>query len=126
MLERRLAGLPVGRAEIMGLGVGGLLKEIATRPQPRDENAGEDGARREARIACVVLAAGRSSRMGPRNKLLEVVRGKPIVRHTVEAALASRARPVVVVTGHMASGGRRSADRPRRHDRAPTRYSPRA
>ena len=28
------------------------------------------------------------------------VDGKPLVRHAVEAALASRARPVVVVTGY--------------------------
>jgi len=57
----------------------------------------------EPRIAAVVLAAGRSTRMGPQNKLLADIGGKPMVRHTVEAALASRAAPVVVVTGHMAA-----------------------
>ena len=100
VLERRLAGLPVGRAEIQSMGVGGLLKEIPTRPQPRD--AVDDSARREKRIACVVLAAGRSSRMGPRNKLLEELHGRPVLRRTVETVLASRARPVIVVTGHQA------------------------
>jgi molybdenum cofactor cytidylyltransferase len=100
VLERRLAGLPVGREEIAGMGVGGLLKEIATRPQPRD--AEDDSARREKRIGIVILAAGRSSRMGGRNKLTEEVDGRPIVRHVAEAALASRGRPVVVVTGHQA------------------------
>ncbi len=55
-------------------------------------------------IACIVLAAGRSTRMGGANKLLAEVGGKPMVRHVVEAALASRARPVVVVTGHQAAG----------------------
>ena len=102
VLERRLAGLAVGPDEIAAMGVGGLLKEIATRPQPRvpeGEQQDHDG-RREARIACVVLAAGRSTRMGPRNKLLEEFAGRPIVRRVVEAALASRARPVIVVTGH--------------------------
>ncbi|CAN0250590.1 unnamed protein product, partial [Phaeothamnion confervicola] len=98
VLERRMAGLPAGRAEIQGMGVGGLLKEIPTRPQPRD--APDDSARREKRIACIVLAAGRSSRMGPRNKLLEDLDGRIIVRATVESALASRARPIIVVTGH--------------------------
>ena len=93
-----MAGLPAGRAEIQGMGVGGLLKEIPTRPQPRD--APDDSARREKRIACIVLAAGRSSRMGPRNKLLEDLDGRIIVRATVESALASRARPIIVVTGH--------------------------
>ncbi|MBV9115285.1 MAG: molybdopterin-binding protein [Hyphomicrobiales bacterium] len=37
VLQRLLAGLPVGRAEVMGLGVGGLLMEIKSRPQPRAE-----------------------------------------------------------------------------------------
>ena len=102
VLERRLAGLPVGGAEISAMGVGGLLKEIPTRPQPRGDETGEVG-RREPRIACVILAAGRSSRMGPRNKLLEAFNGKPIVRCVAEIALASRTRPVLVVTGHMAA-----------------------
>ncbi len=35
VLERRLAGLPVGREEIASMSLGGLLKEIFTRPQPR-------------------------------------------------------------------------------------------
>jgi molybdenum cofactor cytidylyltransferase len=50
-------------------------------------------------VAAIVLAAGRSSRMGPRNKLLELVEGKPIVARVVEAAIASGADPVIVVTG---------------------------
>jgi molybdenum cofactor cytidylyltransferase len=99
VLQRRLAGLPVGRAEIVAMAPGGLLKEIATRPQPR-EGGGMAGDRSEPRIAAVVLAAGRSTRMGPRNKLTEEVGGVPMLRRVVEAALASRARPVVVVTGH--------------------------
>lgn len=36
VLERRLAGLDVGRAEITAMCIGGLLKEIPSRPQPRD------------------------------------------------------------------------------------------
>ena len=54
-------------------------------------------------VAAVVLAAGRSTRMGPQNKLTAELGGKPMVRHVVEAALASRARPVLVVTGHQAT-----------------------
>ncbi len=52
------------------------------------------------RIGAVVLAAGLSSRMGGGNKLLRPVAGKPMLRHAVEAALASAAEPVVVVTGN--------------------------
>ena len=51
-------------------------------------------------IAAIVLAAGRSTRMGAENKLLADIGGKPMVRVVVEAALASAARPVLVVTGH--------------------------
>jgi molybdenum cofactor cytidylyltransferase len=50
-------------------------------------------------IAAIVLAAGRSSRMGPHNKLLEIVDGKPIVARVTSTALQSGAIPVIVVTG---------------------------
>jgi molybdenum cofactor cytidylyltransferase len=42
--------------------------------------------------------------MGGPNKLLADIGGKPMVRRVVEAALASRARPILVVTGHQADG----------------------
>jgi molybdenum cofactor cytidylyltransferase len=96
VLMRLLAGLAVPREDITGLGVGGLLMEIVTRPQPRVEPVPEKGRS----IAAVVLGAGRSSRMGGPNKLLAEIGGRPLVRIVVEAALASRARPVIVVTGH--------------------------
>jgi molybdenum cofactor cytidylyltransferase len=53
-------------------------------------------------IAAIVLAAGRSSRMGMRNKLLEPIDGEPMVRRVAATARASGAEPVVVVTGHEA------------------------
>ena len=99
VLQRRLAGLPVGRAEIIAMAPGGLLKEIPTRPQPR-EGAPAHDHRGEPRIGAIVLAAGRSTRMGPRNKLTEDLGGEPMLRRVVMATLASRARPVLVVTGH--------------------------
>ncbi len=95
ILMRLLAGLPVPREDITGFGVGGLLMEIVTRPQPR-KDSGKGGRA----IAAVVLAAGRSSRMGGPNKLLADIAGRPLVRRVVDAALGSRARPVIVVTGH--------------------------
>jgi molybdenum cofactor cytidylyltransferase len=55
------------------------------------------------RIASIVLAAGSSSRMGPRNKLLEPIGGEPMVRRVAAIALGSGAKPVVVVTGHEAA-----------------------
>jgi molybdenum cofactor cytidylyltransferase len=44
ILHRLLADVPVTRADIMALGVGGLLMEIVTRPQPREggESEGEE------------------------------------------------------------------------------------
>ncbi len=50
-------------------------------------------------ITALVLAAGRSTRMGS-NKLLEFLGDRPLLHHTVEAALRSKANPVFVVTGH--------------------------
>jgi molybdenum cofactor cytidylyltransferase len=96
VLMRLLAGLPVSRADITGMGVGGLLMEIVTRPQPRSKPAPERGRN----IAAVVLAAGQSTRMGAVNKMLAEIGGKPLVRIAAEQALASRAKPVIVVTGH--------------------------
>jgi molybdenum cofactor cytidylyltransferase len=96
VLMRLLAGLEVPRAAITGMGVGGLLMEIVTRPQPRAEPPAAAGRR----IAAVVLAAGRSTRMGGPNKLLAEIAGRPLLRIVVEEALASRASPVIVVVGH--------------------------
>ncbi len=96
VLMRLLAGLPVTRADVTGYGVGGLLMEIVTRPQPREEPQPEKGRS----VAAVILAAGRSTRMGGPNKLLAEIGGRPLVRIAAEQALASRARPVIVVTGH--------------------------
>jgi len=101
VLDRLVAGLPVGAADISAMGVGGLLKEIASRPQPR-RAVKPSAAPRQHRIAVVLLAAGRSSRMGPDNKLTLDFRGRPLVRWAAEAALASPAGELVVVTGHEA------------------------
>ncbi|HSI00872.1 MAG TPA: molybdopterin-binding/glycosyltransferase family 2 protein [Reyranella sp.] len=100
VLERLAAGLPVGRAEIVKMGAGGLLAEIPSRPQPRDDE--EPGPQQAPRVAVLVLAAGRSIRMGGPNKLLQETDGMPLVVHAVKAALASQAVEVVVVLGHMA------------------------
>ncbi|MDF2118415.1 nucleotidyltransferase family protein [Roseiarcaceae bacterium H3SJ34-1] len=56
-------------------------------------------------IAAVILAAGMATRFraadpASASKVLAQLDGKPLLRHVVDAALASRARPVIVVTGH--------------------------
>jgi molybdenum cofactor cytidylyltransferase len=100
VLQRIFADLPVTGQDVARMGVGGLLQEIPTRPQPRDA---DHSGLRAPRIGAVVLAAGMSTRMRS-NKLLQEWRGKALLRWTVEAALASEAKPVVVVTGHEAPG----------------------
>ncbi len=95
VLERLLCGLPVTRRDITAMVVGGLLMEIVTRPQPRATEV-----KPGRRIAAIVLAAGRSTRMGGANKLLAEINGRPLVRIAAEGAFASQARPVIVVTGH--------------------------
>ena len=57
------------------------------------------------KIAALALAAGRSSRFAAAGgqgatKLAAPIAGKPLARYAAEAALASSARPVIVVTGH--------------------------
>ncbi|MEO6839332.1 MAG: molybdopterin-binding/glycosyltransferase family 2 protein [Bradyrhizobium sp.] len=99
VLTRLLAGLKVSRADLTGMGVGGLLMEIVSRPQPR-KPVGPEGNRN---ITAVILAAGRSTRMGGPNKLLAELSGKPLVRTVTEQALASGASGVIVVTGHQAA-----------------------
>ncbi|MGB3834200.1 MAG: molybdopterin-binding/glycosyltransferase family 2 protein [Mesorhizobium sp.] len=106
VLDRLMAGIPVTREDIAGMGVGGLLMEIPTRPQPREPAAGKvDADRPEAKrpdpkVYAVLLAAGRSSRMGGPNKLMALFDGKPLVRRTAERVLATKAAGTFVVTGH--------------------------
>ena len=99
VLQRLLADIDVTPEDIVAMGVGGLLMEIVSRPQPRDpaEPVGDAAPK----IAAVILAGGRSSRMGGPNKMLATLDDKPLVRIAAEAALASQADPVIVVTGHM-------------------------
>jgi molybdenum cofactor cytidylyltransferase len=94
VLERLVCGLPVTSADIAGMGVGGLLKEIPSRPQPR---AGGAQAPARPRVSAILLAAGASSRMAGRDKLLEPAKGEPVLRRAVRALLDSEADEVIVV-----------------------------
>jgi molybdenum cofactor cytidylyltransferase len=105
VLQRLFAGQKVTARDIMGMGVGGLLKEIEVRPLPRAEAprvpASPIAPRKARQVCAVVLAAGRSRRMAPLNKLLVAdSKGLPMIARVVDNVLASRARPVIVVTGH--------------------------
>ena len=91
------------------MGVGGLLKDVTARPLPRARaTAGHT-------VAAVVLAAGQSSRMAPRHKLLvEDAAGRTMIARVVDAVVASKARPILVVTGPPRGGGAGGARRPPR------------
>jgi molybdenum cofactor cytidylyltransferase len=115
VLERLVAGLPVGAKEIMSMGAGGLLAEIPARGLKRVEaGAAPDVEPRMKpialavaklppgpRIAALLLAAGKSSRMGS-NKMLEEIDGRPMVARTAQRLLSSHARPIVAVLGNQA------------------------
>lgn len=96
VLERVLADIKLSADDIMAMGAGGLLAEISSRPSPRDR---QPLPQRAPRIAAIVLAAGKSSRMGS-NKLLADLNGKPLIRHSVEALKASSVHDIIVVTGN--------------------------
>jgi molybdenum cofactor cytidylyltransferase len=109
VLQRLLAGLPMGAGEIMGMGVGGLIRSAPEAAE--DAEAVEPAAQRIAsgrRVAALVLAAGSSRRMAGSNKLLQPVAGVPMVRRAANAALASRCAGVIVVTGFAADAVRQS------------------
>jgi molybdenum cofactor cytidylyltransferase len=60
----------------------------------------DPGSESQLPLAAVILAAGQSQRMVGQNKLLQLVQGKTLVRHAVDAAFGAALQPVIVVTGH--------------------------
>lgn len=118
VLQRLLAGLSVGSEEIMAMGVGGLLNEVAGRPLPRQRatmpeprsaptaaNAFDESSPAPwSPVAALVMAAGRGNRFGAEGKLLARFRDQPLVLAAVNAGLQSRASPVVVVAGYQRAG----------------------
>ena len=99
VLQLVLADVPLNRSELADMASGGLLMEIASRPMPRALVAEQ---KNENKVAAILLAAGKSHRMGRINKLLANVGGKPLVRHAAEALVATSLLPVIVVIGYEA------------------------
>ena len=102
VLWRLLANIEVSPQDIMLMGSGGLLKEINERGQLRQNSNGanEKATGGEAKVIALILAAGSSTRMGAKNKLLANVIGKPMITHVVDAIRQSMVNSVVVVTGY--------------------------
>jgi molybdenum cofactor cytidylyltransferase len=103
VLHRLLARLPLSGRDVMGMGVGGLIRSPGESAEaPEGASAAERPADKPLyvpHIAALVLAAGKSRRMGDANKLLRAVDGVPLVRRAADAASASRCSQVMVVTG---------------------------
>ncbi|MBI2314333.1 MAG: NTP transferase domain-containing protein [Betaproteobacteria bacterium] len=103
VLQRLVAGLTLTPRDIREMGVGGLIQgssedeDVEKQRPPLPRRAG--GRQSAPVVGAVVLAAGSSSRAGDANKLLAPVGGIPMVMRAVNAALASRAASVTVVTG---------------------------
>ena len=108
VLMRLLAGLKVTRAELTGMGVGGLLMEIVTRPQPRDQAGGrrQPQRRRDHSRRRALDPDGRPQQAAWPNSAARRWCGS-----STEQALASKAQGVIVVTGHQAERGREGAAR---------------
>ncbi len=108
VLQRLLAGLPIGPEQIMRMGVGGLLAEIPSRPLPRAETTAPQTA---PRVAALLLAAGMSRRMGGPNKLLQDVGGEAMVVRSLQAIRQAPVDDVVIVLGHNAAEIRAAIDK---------------
>jgi molybdenum cofactor cytidylyltransferase len=101
ILQRHAAGIAVDDAAVAALSVDGLLAEIP-RPSPRAGTA----APTAPRVCAIVLAAGKSSRMAPANKLFVEIDGISLLDRAVEAATGSACVDTVVVIGNDASRAR--------------------
>ncbi|WP_374413018.1 bifunctional 2-C-methyl-D-erythritol 4-phosphate cytidylyltransferase/2-C-methyl-D-erythritol 2,4-cyclodiphosphate synthase [Novosphingobium colocasiae] len=70
----------------------------ATHTTPEPDSQSDTPSGEVHRVAAIVVAAGQGLRAGqPLPKQFAPWRGKPVVRHSVEALLAAGARPVLVV-----------------------------
>jgi molybdenum cofactor cytidylyltransferase len=95
VLNRLLADIPVTPQDLTGMGVGGLLMEIPSRPQPREMAK----AVKKINVAALVLAAGQSRRSGASHKLRATFDGVPLLRRTCETALEAGFSKALVVLG---------------------------
>ena len=100
VLRRLCAGECITEDDIANMGVGGLLEETIERSQPRlrkkEQTAGP--------LAAILLAAGLSTRMGEKNKLLEPWKGEPLIFHAAKVLSKGKEdgllAKVFVVTGN--------------------------
>lgn len=125
ILQRLIANLPLDRESIARMGIGGLIRQqpgilpepMNNAPTHANQTANDAAPLNEAavppapclpadirrpdapRVAALILAAGAAQRMAGQHKLLAEIDGIPLVLRAVNAALASRASSVSLITG---------------------------
>ena len=104
VMQRLAVGMPLGKKEILSMGVGGLIKDTSHRWRMREQALLKEQIQSQGKVAAIVLAAGRSSRMGEQHKVLARVGGIPMIRRVVDAVLKSEIFSTTVVTGARAEG----------------------
>ncbi|WP_035259469.1 NTP transferase domain-containing protein [Actibacterium mucosum] len=100
VLERIVAGLSITTGDIAAMGVGGLLKEIPQRAQPR-----RAPLQAQSGVAILLLAAGRARRMRGQDKLTRQVDGEALLHRAARIAVAADTGAetrVVLPKGHTA------------------------
>ncbi|WP_420550030.1 NTP transferase domain-containing protein [Curvivirga sp.] len=100
VLQRVCAEIPINRRDMATMSVGGLLKEIPSRPAPRYQYEQDYSSGKVAKFGIVVLAAGQSRRMGKDNKLLTQYNNKALLDHAMECVQETNVDYITVVTGH--------------------------
>jgi molybdenum cofactor cytidylyltransferase len=98
VLQRLCADIEVTSRDIALMGVGGLLDEMPSRPSPRLK-ADRHNAKNVLNTGAIILAAGRSSRMGGPNKLLSTLNNRPLLSHALENALTLSPENIIIITG---------------------------
>lgn len=106
VLDHVLTGQSYNEQEWAAMAVGGLLKEINSRPKHRETNTQKTALK----ITAAVLAGGLSRRMGKENKLLQPYKGKALIEHILCALKGTSLHRPFVVTGHQADDIKQLAD----------------
>ncbi|PCI63143.1 MAG: 4-diphosphocytidyl-2C-methyl-D-erythritol kinase [Kordiimonadales bacterium] len=98
VLERFAARLPIDSRALQKMAIGGLLKEVTERPEPRSPTA-----RPASHLtAAIVLAAGKSSRSGQSHKLLSRIGNATVIEKTLSSLASAGIPSPLVITGHRA------------------------